>query len=99
VWEQGCACRGPDWGHAGRAVPGAREAAWGGAKGPRGDHAQGRRRRPGGARGGRKGGRREERGAHLGIRRSAATIHRITPRAKEVEEREREVVVREKKMR
>jgi hypothetical protein len=53
----------------------------------------------GAARGGRKGGRREERGAHLGIRRSAATIHRITPRAKEVEEREREVVVREKKMR
>ena len=43
----------------------------------------------------------EERGggAHLGIRRSAETIHRITPRAKEVEEREREVVAREKKMR
>jgi hypothetical protein len=35
---------------------------------------------------------REERGgeAHLGIRRSATTVHRITPRAKEVEERERE---------
>eukprot|EP00267_Zea_mays_P053266 XP_020406379.1 rRNA 2'-O-methyltransferase fibrillarin-like [Zea mays] len=42
---------------------------------------------------------REERGgeAHLGIRRSATTIHRITPRAREVEETEREVAVREKK--
>jgi hypothetical protein len=37
--------------------------------------------------------------ANLGIRRSAATVHRITPRAKEVEEREREVVARETKMR
>jgi hypothetical protein len=38
-----------------------------------------------------------EGGAHLGIRRLAATVHRITPRAKEVEEREREVVAWEKK--
>jgi hypothetical protein len=51
------------------------------------------------------GGRRERKGdekrggAHLGIRRSAATVHRITPRAREVEEREREVAAREKKMR
>jgi hypothetical protein len=27
--------------------------------------------------------------AHLGVQRSALTVHRITPRAKEVEERER----------
>jgi hypothetical protein len=47
----------------------------------------------------REGGGREERGgeAHLGIQRSAATVHRITPRAREVEEREREVAAREKK--
>jgi hypothetical protein len=51
------------------------------------------------------GGRRERKGeekrggAHLGIRRSAATVHRITPRAREVEERERKVAAREKKMR
>jgi hypothetical protein len=40
----------------------------------------------------------EERGggAHLGIRRSEATVHRITPRPREVEERE--VAAREKKM-
>jgi hypothetical protein len=44
---------------------------------------------------------REKRGgeANLGARRSAATIHRITPRAREVEEREREVAAWEKKMR
>jgi hypothetical protein len=41
----------------------------------------------------------ERGGAHLGARRSTTTVHRITPRAREVEEREREVAAREKKMR
>jgi hypothetical protein len=50
-------------------------------------------------RGERKEGEKMRGGAHLGARRSAATIHRITPRAREVEEREREVAAREKKMR
>jgi hypothetical protein len=79
-------------------------------EGPRPRVAAGRAgRRQGGSRavgrmgrarvGKREGGGREERGgeAHLGIQRSAATVHRITPRAREVEEREREVAAREKK--
>jgi hypothetical protein len=36
-------------------------------------------------------------GAHLGARRSAITVHRITPRAKQVEEREWELLHRKRK--
>jgi hypothetical protein len=77
--------RGPRRGAAPRG--GANGAAPRGRAGGRAHGERGRRERRG------------EAGAHLGIRRSAETIHRITPRAKEVEEREREVVAREKKMR
>jgi hypothetical protein len=67
------------WGAARREA--AREGAGEGAQGAIGEGPRaGEREGEGG---------REERGgeAYLGIRRSAATIHRITPRAREVEER------------
>jgi hypothetical protein len=50
-------------------------------QGPRARERERRERRGEGKRG----------GAHLGSRRSEATIYRIPPRAREVEEREREV--------
>jgi hypothetical protein len=89
---------GPHWGTSARARGGAAGRA---ALGHLGDGARAGRPR-GGHVGEREGeGGREERGEedHLRIRRSAATGHRITPRAREVEEREREVAAREKKMR
>jgi hypothetical protein len=83
--------------HGNGAAHASRHAARAGATpgGPQEGHRDGGR--PGAAGGG--GGRGEGKrgGAHLGIRRSAATVHQITPRAREVEEREREVAAREKK--
>jgi hypothetical protein len=72
---------GPDGGHApGQWAPlgGPDGAAPRGRAGGRAHGERGRRERRGEGKGG---------GAHLGIRRSAATVHRMTPRAREVEER------------
>jgi hypothetical protein len=72
----------------GRAPPGRPDGA------VRGE-GQGQGRRAHGEREGEGGGEERGGGAHLGIQRSAITVHRITPRARggtEVEERERELL-------